>query len=88
MFICQLTPSDIERASSRKAICNDLDDLQPRRLAERDQERLQSRCADAEEDEDVHDEELVVACHDPVVKRRQGGDCVRLFRDKDCKIIS
>ena len=82
----QLTPSDIERAGGREAIRDDLDNLQPRRLAERDQERLQRRCADAEKDEDVHDEELVVAGHDPVVQRGQGGDGVCLLRDEDYTI--
>ena len=79
------TPADVERARDREALRYDGDDLRGRDRLEREQERLQRRSADAEEDEDVDDEELVVPRHDTVVQRRQRGDRVRAFRDQHCR---
>ena len=77
------TPADVERARDREALRNDRDDLRGRDRLEREQERLQRRGADAEEDEHVHDEELVIPCHDPVMQRRQCSYSMRLLGDQD-----
>ena len=51
--------------------------------AKRVQEGLQRRSAYAEEDQHVHDKELVVSRHNAVVERRERRDRVRLLCDEE-----
>lgn len=78
-----LTPANVERSSSWKAIGDDLDQLIAGCCFERHQERLQSSSANAEEDENVDNQELVVSCHDSVVESGQRDDRVSFLGNKD-----
>ena len=79
-----LTPADVEWACNREALRDDRGELCGCDGLEREQERLKRDSPDTEEDEDVDDEELVIACHDTVVQSRQRRNRVRPLRNEHC----
>lgn len=77
-----LTPTDIERSCSWKAICHNFYQIEPSGRAKRLQERLHGCCPDTEKDKDIDDQKLVVSCHYEVMECRKGLYRMSLFRDK------
>ena len=62
------TPSNIEWSCRRETAGYDFQDILVVRLgSKRDKERLQCSGPDAEENQDIDDEKLVISCHDPIV---------------------
>ena len=73
------TPSNVERSSRRKAIRQYMQGISVRVFnCKAHQETLQSRSSDAEKDENIDNEKLVIARHDAIVQSGEGDDCVGL----------
>lgn len=78
-----LTPADVERPGRWEAIRDDLDQLIASSRFEGHQERLQRGSANAEEDKDVDNQELIVSCHDSVMESGKRDDRVGFLGDKN-----
>lgn len=79
----KLTPSHVKWPSSGKRICNYLDHiLATARRRQWLQQRLHSRGPDAKENEDVDNQELVIAHEEHIVKSRASRDQMEFFCDE------
>lgn len=77
-----LTPADVKRSRTGKAVRYDTDNASVRITLDGDQERLQCRCANAKEYQNVDHQEFVVSRHDQVVKRGKSDNRMTLLSDE------